>query len=676
VQRQIPEAMFKSRAAKDLQMIKTRPLALRTHGLSRAAWLVALGGLALAFSPAVAQNEAPAQPVNPGYPAPDPAKDGEGTYPVSRFLLEYEYNNPDHPDLKELFALPVSVGVLSDGGFTYPREGVPTAIIRVGDFFGDAGQNFYPGAIKAVNEAIAKELVEGRKLIGVTVIFHPDDIDWETGADRRDGRKGLRLKVFTAAITDQKAKNMSAGADPEDDDALDRLERIRIRSPLNVGNLVRRDVLDDYVLRLNRHPGRRVNVAVVPNADQPGQVEVQYLVSEVKPWSLYAQVANIGTKTTGDWRERLGFVHTQLTNNDDVLRVDFLTTEFSANNALFASYERPLSDNLTGRVFGSWSEFSADAVGIAGEQFKGENWSLGAEVSFGLYQTGPFFLDGVVGGRFDHVMVDNTFIAQKGEEDFFLPYAGVRFDRSTEAMNTSGSILVETSLAGATSVSEDELTKLGRIFPDKDWTVLKYEVQHSMYLEPLMMPKAFADRDAYVRGATLAHELFFSLRGQEAFGKRLIPTFEGVAGGMYSVRGYPESVAAGDTTIVGTVEYRFHLPRVLLTTDGDGRPTYMDPSQTTVFGKPFRVGPAQAFDRTDWDLIFKGFLDVGRANQSDRQVFERDHTLVGAGVGLEFQFLQNVNLRLDWGFALQDVRGTESVDSGDSRVHLSATFLY
>jgi hemolysin activation/secretion protein len=50
--------------------------------------------------------------------------------------------------------------------------------------------------------------------------------------------------------------------------------------------------------------------------------------------------------------------------------------------------------------------------------------------------------------------------------------------------------------------------------------------------------------------------------------------------------------------------------------------------------------------------------------------------LVGAGVGLEFQFLQNVNLRLDWGFALQDVRGTESVDSGDSRVHLSATFLY
>jgi hemolysin activation/secretion protein len=390
------------------------------------------------------------------------------------------------------------------------------------------------------------------------------------------------------------------------------------------------------------------------------------------------QVANIGTKTTGEWRERFGFAHTQLTNSDDILRIDYLTAEFGDTNSLFGSYERPFFDNtVVGKVYGSWSQYSADSVGIAGLEFEGSNWSVGAELSGTILQSGAIFFDLVGGARFENVSVNNKLLGQEGEEDFFLPYAGLRFSRVTDIMSTTASGIFEFGLGSVTSASTSELTKLGRIFPDKDWVVLKVDAEHSMYIEPLLLPSAFKEKDSStLRGTTLAHEVVLALRGQAAFGKRLTPTFEGIAGGSYSVRGYPESVAAGDTTIVGSAEYRFHLPRTLLTTDKDGNLAYMDPNQTEFFGQPFRVGPAGPFDRTDWDLIFKGFVDFGRVMQSDRQVFERDHSLISAGVGIELQLLQNVNLRADWGFALHDVRGTEVVESGDNRVHFSATLLY
>jgi hemolysin activation/secretion protein len=641
--------------------------------------LAATAGLAMGGRNATAQDTGEPPRGESTYPQADKALDGETTYVVSKFLLEYEFNNPDHPPLQELFAISVTVGVLADGGYTYPRAGVPSTLISLGDTFDGKGQVFYPGGIRAVNEALANELVQRRNLIGVRVLAHPDDIALQTGEDTRaQGDTRLRLKIFTAQLGGTDVINQSQGIDPEDRKNPERLERLRENSPLNVGNLVRRDLLDDYVLRLNRHPGRRINVALVPASERPGEVELQYQVAEVKPWSIYAQVANIGTKTTGEWRERIGFAHTQLTDNDDILRLDYLTAEFGDTNSVFGSYERPFYDNqIVAKVFGSWSQYSADSVGIAGLEFEGDSYSLGAEVSGTILQRGASFVDLVGGLRFENVSVNNKLLAQEGEEDFLLPYVGLRYSRGTDIMSTSASGIFEFGLGSMTGVDQSELTKLGRIFPDEDWVVFKADAEHSMYLEPLFLETEFKEKDpSRLRGTTLAHEVALMFRGQAAFGKRLTPTFEGVAGGFYSVRGYPESVAAGDTTFVGTAEYRFHLPRTLLTTDKDGNLAYMDPNQTTFLGRPFRVGPAGPFDRTDWDLIFKGFVDFGRAMQSDRQVFERDHSLLSAGVGVELQVLQNLNIRLDWGFALHDVRGTEVVDSGDNKVHFSATILY
>ena len=113
--------------------------------------------------------------------------------------------------------------------------------------------------------------------------------------------------------------------------------------------------------------------------------------------------------------------------------------------------------------------------------------------------------------------------------------------------------------------------------------------------------------------STLAHELYFSFRGQWALGYRLIPQFEQAAGGFYSVRGYPEAVTAGDTVFLATAEYRFHLARALGVAP--------NPTKIKVFGDPFRVLPEQPYQRPDWDCILRGFhrSGPGSPKQQDRR---------------------------------------------------------
>lgn len=104
-----------------------------------------------------------------------------------------------------------------------------------------------------------------------------------------------------------------------------------------------------------------------------------------------------------------------------------------------------------------------------------------------------------------------------------------------------------------------------------------------------------------------------------------MPNFQQTAGGLYTVRGYPEAVVAGDNAFIASAEYRYHLPR--------GLSSSVQPSE--FFGTPFRFRPQYPYGPVDWDLIFKGFVDFGRVTHEDRQSFEEDATLVSVGIGAE-----------------------------------------
>jgi len=596
-------------------------------------------------------------------PATNQSKDGRA-YPITGLKINYYKESPNQPPIEKLLNTTVKLGI-SDDGYTAPRPGSQIVSIKLGEIGTKGITRIYRSGIEAVYGQVVRFFNE-QGIIGVFVVVDAKDIDASDRDIRPADRTTLQLIVVTSRV--RQIRTLATG-DVKGEDRVDlpRHKSIRERSPLKSDgtpdgrmDLLNKDVLDNYVLRLNRQPGRRVDVAI-SGTDQPGEVNLDYLVSETRPWYVYAQVSNTGTRQTDPWRERFGFVDNQVTGHDDILSIDYLTAGFSASHAVVASYELPVFniDRLRNKVYATYNEFTASDVGQNQEQFTGDEWTVGDELAYNIFQHRELFIDVVGGFRYQAVSTNNQTSGVNGSADFWVPYGGLRLTRGTDLASTSGSL---TLVSYNTDASTTNLEGLGRTGASKHPLVLQFDFSQSAYLEPLVDPEGFASGHS-----TLAHELFLAVRGQYAFSDRLFPQAEDVAGGFYTVRGYPESIVAGDSVVIATGEYRFHLPRIL--------PIQADPTRTPfLWDKSFRFSPSQTYGRPDWDFITRAFVDVAEVVNSDPTVFEHNNTLVGTGVGIELLYKQNFNFRVDWGVALTSIPG--QVEAGSNRFHISATFLY
>lgn len=610
-----------------------------------------------------------------GTPTPE---DGPA-YPISEFILRYVRDNPGHPPIDEIMQIPVNLGRTAQG-YVAPRPDVAPVAMTIADASAQGLQTYYASAVQTIIVSIRDYLV-GKQLLGVYVAPDPLQIN-ETGQDLRQPRGNsnpLTLILATGTVTQVrtlasgervKKDGWKFGGSIEPEERVDNPvhARIRERSPIfpyqpekEQADLLKKDALDEYLFHLSRHPGRRVDASVAAG-EESGAVILDYQVTENRPLTLYAQISNTGTKATDYWRQRFGLLHTQVTNNDDIFSFDFITSWFDETNALLASYEAPFkNDRFRWRVYGNWTEFTADDVGFFGQDFTGESWAIGGELSWNFFQKREMFLDLFGGARFENIHVNNAAFLIEGDEDFVIPYFGIRYDRRTDWYATQASAQLEWWLSNA---SQAELAALGRTAPDTDPVIFKGGLTHSVYLEPLLNRKNWESLST-PEDSTLAHELVMGVRGQYAFDNRLIPQAEQVMGGLYTVRGYPESIVAGDSAVIGTIEYRLHLPRLFS----------LQPEPGTLFGKPFRTAPQYVFGPVDWDLVPKAFFDVGRVYISDPFGFESDQTLMGAGIGIDLLYRRNLNVRLDWGFVLEEINAL-NVNEGSNRLHFVATILF
>ncbi len=594
-------------------------------------------------------------------------------YQVEFFSLDYAQAHSDHPPLDSVRDLSITLGDLS-GRFVAPREELESVSLQ--PFQSKLNKEFHASAL----DLIARASVKGLKklgLVGVFVAPHPQDINPRTGKDlRKDGKGRLRFLIWTARV--KQIRTLAQGDRIPEEERVNHPGHAFVleNSPLSVSegdddqadDLIQRDLLDNYVFWLSRHPGRRVDVAL-SRYGQSGEVSLDYIMNEAKPWLAYLSVSNTGTEQTDEWREHLGYVHHQLTGRDDIFNLDYVTAGFDSVHAVLGSYSFPLDrlGHYRLRLGGNWSEFTASDVGIVNEDFKGEGYEAFGEFSMNLYQHRQLFIDAYSNLRWKHIEIDNEVVNVQGEDDLLLPKMGVRLERLTDLSSLRGDLALEWNLADLADTEQFDLDRLGRLNPDVSYQILSWNFGWSFFLEPIFNRDAWEDVSD-PSWSSLAHELVLSFRGQYAFNKRLIPQAQGVSGGLHSVRGYPESIVAGDTLFIANMEYRFHLPRSF--------EVQTDPQQTLLFGKPFRFSPQQHYGRADWDLILVAFLDAARLIQSERlPTFEKHSTLFGGGLGVEFQFKHYLTLRADWGFALKDL-DNQDVDDGDSEFHFVGTFLF
>ncbi|MGP1346086.1 MAG: hypothetical protein ACTS3F_05380 [Phycisphaerales bacterium] len=627
----------------------------------------------------------------------------DGDPDTQRYLVstvEFVYpdlGRPLHPELPPIdealgrIAIPLMRVEQPAPGWIAARPGMPSELIPALELNFQPPEHLYASAGRSISLAVQQAYAQFFGWVGHFVQVDPRQVD-PRRAQRFEQGDSLRFWIQSIEVDEVRtvARAENERLSPDDPTVNNPIHQpILDRSPvrareLRIGQFTNEDgqtttteevipgsipklrELEEFAARLNRHPGRRVD-PIVTSGSAPGLVGIDYIVNEVKPWLILAEVSNTGTEETNEWRTRIGFLHTQLTNSDDIFQVDYLTAGFDESHAVLVSYQRPIiADRLWGRVYGNWSEYTASDVGLAGLNFDGESYQIGGELILNAFQHRDLFIDVLGGMRYEDVEVYNGAVDDTGEDDYIIGYLGARLERSSALASTYALAQIETALTSL----DDDADILGRAEPDDRWTVFRYDASHRFFLEPLINPSGFNVQTGDPDEMTLAHEIALAARGQISFDDRLLPNEQQTAGGFFTVRGYPESLLAGDSVHVLSGEYRFYLVRSLPAValrEGD---------VTQPFGN-FKFQRSSPYGAADWDLLFRAFADYAIVRISDANVFEQEDELFGVGIGAELLVKNNLSLRLDWGFAVNEAEtATESVDEWDNRLHFSATIRF
>ncbi len=644
---------------------------MRVRLLGRATSALAVACLAVACL-AAGVARASFSPTDP--PAGEHTQTDGPRYWIGRVHLSYANEHPLQPPIELLVNASYALGRASDG-YVGARRGGKNVWFHLAELGATNPLPVYATGLQDLCEQIVTEL-GARGMMGVYVSPSPADIDAETGGDvRAEGSTDLHLVVHTGRVqavrTFRAPEIAAAGPSVAAEPTHDR-EEIAQRSPLQpvgAGDPLDKAKLDAYLAGLNRHPGRMVDVVVTPTLT-PGVVNLDYLVEEDRPWTLSSDYSNTGTSATGKDRQHFGFADYQLTGQDDVLLVDYMTSGFSSQmNAVNGSYESriPMLEDTRWRVGGNWSTYSADEFGGTAK-FSGTQWEMNGALLQSLIAEPGFFVDGYLGTRWMQVSVVNIDKAFGGNDmPFFVPSLGVTLDRSWSTAHLRGRVGVEQSLpsiAGTNSQDMLQFSEAGRANLDQNWRILSGEASGSVFLQPWFHGTRFYDPRP-LHSYEMTHEVAWRFGGQTSLGTRVIPQVEGVLGGMGTVRGYPQSIVSGDSFANGSLEYRYHVPLGFAT---------LDPLQIPWFGT-FRVGPDTSMRLPDWDLVLAVFGDYGQVFNEQKVTGEHNDALASLGVGFEVIVRRNFSLRLDYGVALLGV-DTANVNSGDGELHLSALVRY
>ena len=350
------EAATPSAAQPTQETAEVTPAPIAVAGAAQAAGAAEAPGEPAAASPKVEATPAtPTSAANAQFP---PAQESDGQhYPVSTFEIVYVDPNPEFPSIDELNQVWLELGQTATG-LVAPRADVPLTRFRLGDLRQYGVQQIYASAIRAINQQLVFEF-NRRDFYAIVVTPLPEDVERRTGRDLRPaGDPRLRLGVYAGRVKD--LRTFASGERyAEDAEKLDLPEHAWILedSPIQTespNDLLRKDQLDAYLARLNRYPSRRVDADISP-ARTAGGVNLDYMVTENKPWYAYFQIENTGTEETTKLRERFGFAHQQLFGRDDILQLDYVTGNFNSVNGVLASYEAPIvrGGRFRGRVFGA-----------------------------------------------------------------------------------------------------------------------------------------------------------------------------------------------------------------------------------------------------------------------------------------------------------------------------------
>lgn len=612
---------------------------------------------------------------------------------VERFEFRYGLEHPELPALVDIDRVSVRLS-RDDGVWRLAANETTGEILTLGSI--PAGSRFDTAALQQV----AQELVRWyntQDLYGVWIAFQDLETTSSGLADRRAaGDHTARAVIWASQVAEVRTLARGNRFKPQFSVNHRKHRGVIDHSPLKPGatpdqpgSLFRQQVLNKYLHGLSLHPGRLVEASIA-SAGDPGKVVLDYLVNESKSWQIFSQVTNFGTEATGVWRGRVGFQHNQLTNHDDILNIDAISTPDFKTYGSFLSYRIPVfrPARLLARIYGSYGDFLANDASIETLRFAGRNWLAGFELTNRLSLPRDWQLVSTLGANFAHYGIQSRIIETPlvtGSSDFLIPFVTTTLSRQSSWWALSGSLRYDQTVGDfANTNTANGIPALGRVSADADWSSLRWNLTGSIYLEPL-----FAG--GHQEASHLAHEVSFRSRGRflgssdaiKGASTRLIPHEQEPLGGAFSVRGYTESILSADEFVAASVEYALHFPRILQPGD-EGK----------LLRWPFNWRPAKVRQNPDWDLIGRVFFDYAYRQvtplpleegqtEEDLTLVDRSLELAGVGGGFELLVKQNFSLRFEVGMALTELKDkTLEVEkqvvypAGEMQYYLSSSFTW
>jgi hemolysin activation/secretion protein len=382
----------------------------------------------------------------------------------------------------------------------------------------------------------------------------------------------------------------------------------------------------------NQHPRKRVGVNY-RTSQEPDKLDAVVNVDDQRPWSLFANLNNIGNDETGNSRLLFGGQHANITGHDDIATASLTLSPDNADDVFQfgAFYQLPVyalhgwltafyvkSDvdvgavqdffDVSGSGHFTGLNFKHQLLGFAGLPAYRHAVTLGVQdrlfdTAISNAATGNFIagISTKVRSRPVNLRYDGGYLWQKTRTsvDFFIDYAhNLDFGGHTD---------------------EDAYARVRRT-ADPKWKLVRFGA-----LATQQLPRGFSG----------------VLRANGQFTRDpLIPGEQLGIGGERSVRGFEERTIAADQGLFANLEL-WTPPIARL-----------------------------------YDVRLLGFLDAGYKKLNDPVAGQReDDTISSIGVGARWQWQRQLQVALDYGQPIAGGDG-EASDRGNSKWHVSLSYRY
>ena len=491
---------------------------------------------------------------------------------------------------------------------------------------------------------VALHFLKAEGYEGIVVFPEPTQIDPLTGKDLRpktDTR--LDLKVWVSRVESVEL-DYQVQDDIEESRRIARIERLlgsRVEEDAIVGQPLR-DSFGRFVDRLGNHPGRSSRLLLLPG-DEPGAVDAVVRLRERRISEMGFHASNSGTPTTGEWMLG-GFArHNQISGSDDRLDLSWGISNTGERKAVSLGYRRPLlgPDVLELSLGFSHSNYDASSFAVTRIDFEGRSNSASAELVWRPFEmeTDDSAIEFFAGIGVEESTASNSLLTGEGRGEFVSPRAGVVARRKGRLYRSVASLAVSGNLS---RISQANRVILGGIDVEDRFSRLSFS-----YLNRFNIGDWFTDLSDSALSPNNPANHHLHLRAAADVGlrdARHLPQKQFILGGTGSVRGYPESPAAGDNGFLLSLEYRFALNGEISVGKGEKIKAAVSP-----------------------------FVDYGATYVNDPKDYESDRKLLGAGIGLELGLPFGGSARVDFAKPLKEIVNSGTVldgtRSGDGRVH-------